>query len=628
MDKEKEIKKGDNLNFYLFFGFVLLISSAVSYYFNNWFGVVIVFIASFVGYITNWLVIKFLFHPRNEINLGIFKLHGVIPARKKDLAKKVGEVVEADLLGENFLENINYKELLEDVLTADKIAKILSNVENLLRENEKEVKSILEDMYEKFLLEGLDEDRINVIKKKLLSLSVGEKIFDAVYSFLRKEETKIKIEIYLKKFIRNNIVKLSNDESFIIQIKYLLLDKVNSFLTYERINEVLKKLFEEEVMVKILDELVQFLRENKREVLDYLKSAVKNYLVRNDLKEKLIKYMESDKFLLLIEKFVQSIDTEELINKILDEIKKKFSEKNELVGFFSDIVGEVLDSMFDVRKKLKNLIEENLNKDSIQKLLVDKVKENIDNTSIMNFIEENLLSYDLLEEFYAQFSVNFEKFLKDKFLFNVSGKAIILGKLSNFVNNNKEKIFLNLFEFFSKVENRNLILENILQVLDEMLTENNIVDKLYEFLESKKKYFIEKIDEKIKEFVNYETVKKLIIIFKPAVINSITTDKILTVVEKIIYWLRDKVLNLRKEEIANILVKRMQIIDSEKLMKKLKIKEKIEEKVANMDDEMLEKQVIEKVMGQELELAVWAGIPVGAIAGMLQVLIKYYLKIS
>jgi len=41
-----------------------------------------------IGYFTNWLAIKMLFHPKRKI-LGI---QGILPKRKKILAKKIAEV--------------------------------------------------------------------------------------------------------------------------------------------------------------------------------------------------------------------------------------------------------------------------------------------------------------------------------------------------------------------------------------------------------------------------------------------------------------------------------------------------------------------------------------------------------
>ena len=51
-------------------------------------------IAGLVGFATNWLAIKMLFHPRVRL-LGV---QGVVPARRKELARSVGETLEEHLI--------------------------------------------------------------------------------------------------------------------------------------------------------------------------------------------------------------------------------------------------------------------------------------------------------------------------------------------------------------------------------------------------------------------------------------------------------------------------------------------------------------------------------------------------
>lgn len=50
--------------------------------------ILIPFIGALIGLITNWIAVKMLFHPRKKI----FGIQGVIPKRKKDIAKRIGNV--------------------------------------------------------------------------------------------------------------------------------------------------------------------------------------------------------------------------------------------------------------------------------------------------------------------------------------------------------------------------------------------------------------------------------------------------------------------------------------------------------------------------------------------------------
>ncbi len=57
-------------------------------------------VAAFVGWITNVMAIRLLFRPYDPIRIPILKLEiqGVLPRRKKALARAIAEVIEGDLL--------------------------------------------------------------------------------------------------------------------------------------------------------------------------------------------------------------------------------------------------------------------------------------------------------------------------------------------------------------------------------------------------------------------------------------------------------------------------------------------------------------------------------------------------
>jgi uncharacterized membrane protein YheB (UPF0754 family) len=58
-----------------------------------------VFTAAAVGYLTNWLAIQLLFRPYHETKLfGRFRVQGLIPKRKKELAETLAEQIPAKLM--------------------------------------------------------------------------------------------------------------------------------------------------------------------------------------------------------------------------------------------------------------------------------------------------------------------------------------------------------------------------------------------------------------------------------------------------------------------------------------------------------------------------------------------------
>jgi uncharacterized membrane protein YheB (UPF0754 family) len=70
------------------------------------------FVGALIGWLTNYLAIKMLFRPRQPKFIFGLLLQGVIPRRQRDLALRIGEVVEEELLkSEDLLDAINTEEL-------------------------------------------------------------------------------------------------------------------------------------------------------------------------------------------------------------------------------------------------------------------------------------------------------------------------------------------------------------------------------------------------------------------------------------------------------------------------------------------------------------------------------------
>jgi uncharacterized membrane protein YheB (UPF0754 family) len=88
------------------------------------------FVGAFIGWLTNYVAIKMLFRPREPKRLFGLSLQGVMPKRQHDLALKIGEVVEKELLkSEDILTAINTEELRGHLATV-----IESRIDRFLRE--------------------------------------------------------------------------------------------------------------------------------------------------------------------------------------------------------------------------------------------------------------------------------------------------------------------------------------------------------------------------------------------------------------------------------------------------------------------------------------------------------------
>jgi uncharacterized membrane protein YheB (UPF0754 family) len=87
-------------------------------------------VGGLIGWLTNFLAIKMLFHPRQPYVIMGLLLQGVIPKRQRDLALKIGEVVEEELLHTgDILNAINTEELRAHLATV-----IEGRIDRFLRE--------------------------------------------------------------------------------------------------------------------------------------------------------------------------------------------------------------------------------------------------------------------------------------------------------------------------------------------------------------------------------------------------------------------------------------------------------------------------------------------------------------
>lgn len=55
-------------------------------------------VGALIGWFTNYLAIKLLFRPYKEINFVFFKLQGLIPKRRHEIAVNIAEVIETELI--------------------------------------------------------------------------------------------------------------------------------------------------------------------------------------------------------------------------------------------------------------------------------------------------------------------------------------------------------------------------------------------------------------------------------------------------------------------------------------------------------------------------------------------------
>jgi uncharacterized membrane protein YheB (UPF0754 family) len=98
---------------------------------SNW--LVLPLVGALIGYITNVVAIRMLFHPRRPIRIPgtAWRIQGLIPMRRMDLARAVGDTVAKDLLPiDSLLDKIDVNSYQQQV-----VATIVAHVDKRVRTN-------------------------------------------------------------------------------------------------------------------------------------------------------------------------------------------------------------------------------------------------------------------------------------------------------------------------------------------------------------------------------------------------------------------------------------------------------------------------------------------------------------
>jgi uncharacterized membrane protein YheB (UPF0754 family) len=92
------------------------------------------FISGLIGWLTNYLAVRMIFHPYQPIGFGPFKIQGLIPKRREELAISIGKTVSSHLISHadiaNSLKDIpvdeSFKQALDEKMEEFINRKILS----------------------------------------------------------------------------------------------------------------------------------------------------------------------------------------------------------------------------------------------------------------------------------------------------------------------------------------------------------------------------------------------------------------------------------------------------------------------------------------------------------------------
>lgn len=155
-----------------------------------------------IGWITNRLAIKMLFRPFQPVNIPLinYKIQGLIPKRKAEIAKSIGETVETELLSmEEIIMELIKGDNKDEILTIlkNKIAEIITDKQSPL------IPSVFKKMILKYINGMIDEegDRIitefieDTVIKATESIRLSKMIEDRINRFEMEELERIAIKV-------------------------------------------------------------------------------------------------------------------------------------------------------------------------------------------------------------------------------------------------------------------------------------------------------------------------------------------------------------------------------------------------------------------------------------------------
>ncbi|MBD3322854.1 MAG: DUF445 family protein [Chitinivibrionales bacterium] len=135
--------------------------------FNILFPALIPVISGMIGWITNHIAVKMVFRPHRPVTILWFTFQGLIPKRKADLARKIGETVEKELIShrdiQKAMQSPQFHEAMVSILS-DKIDELFQNILGssvlseliLSGETVRQIKMRLMEELEPFLPSALD----------------------------------------------------------------------------------------------------------------------------------------------------------------------------------------------------------------------------------------------------------------------------------------------------------------------------------------------------------------------------------------------------------------------------------------------------------------------------------------
>lgn len=172
---------------------------------NHFFTVLILtVVGALIGWITNIFAIKLLFRPIKPIKIPFthFTLMGLIPKRKQDIAKNIGEVVANEL--------ISVRELMDDAVTEEDLTQIRFFVKRKIKTVIEEklnlipfpfkgmIQGPLDDLIDAEVDNGLNDIIINIKDMVEMRVNIAKIVEDNIMALDLRELERIILHVAKK----------------------------------------------------------------------------------------------------------------------------------------------------------------------------------------------------------------------------------------------------------------------------------------------------------------------------------------------------------------------------------------------------------------------------------------------
>lgn len=168
--------------------------------------IVLSLVGAIIGWLTNVFAIKLIFRPLKPVNIPIFniKIQGLIPKRKGELARSIGQTVETELISiEEILDKIIHEENKTEMIIEIK-SKIKTIVEQKIPSLvpatfrnmiivyvdeiiEKEGENVLNELSEQLIHKATSQVKISEIIEEKINEFELEKLEEIILGIAQKE---------------------------------------------------------------------------------------------------------------------------------------------------------------------------------------------------------------------------------------------------------------------------------------------------------------------------------------------------------------------------------------------------------------------------------------------------------